>query len=478
MNVAGDGNDVWPWTASTVRDRFDCSKLDQWETVFEHMDRKGLALHVVTQETENDQLLDGGALGTQRKLYYRELVARFGHHLALVWNLGEENTNTDAQRKAFATHIRGLDAYDHPVVVHTYPGQQSSVYTPLLGFADLDGPSLQNGDKSTSHSATLSWINQSTAAGKPWFVSVDEIGPADVGVLPDSVDASHEAVREQVLWGNLMAGGAGVEWYFGYAYPHDDLDCEDWRSREAMWNQTRHALTFFQTQLPFWQMKSADGLTSSSSDYAFAQEGQTYAVFLPSGGTTNLDLGTCTGTYTVKWYDPRNGGALQNGSVTSIHGPGSVTIGSPPSSTSSDWVALIKLSVGDSNCGTGGGGGGSLAVQSFTLINADTDQPVAGHDPIADGATIDLSNVGTSNLNLRANTSPSTVGSVRFGLDANASYKTESAAPYALAGDTNGNYAAWSLALGAHTVTGTPYELSGAGGTAGTAKTIGFTIVQ
>ena len=52
------------------------------------------------------------------------------------------------------------------------------------------------------------------------------------------------------------------------------------------------------------------------------------------------------------------------------------------------------------------------------------------------------------------------------------------AAPYALAGDTNGNYAAWSLALGAHTVTGTPYELAGAGGTAGTAKTIGFTIVQ
>ncbi|MEZ5397230.1 MAG: hypothetical protein R2724_31245 [Bryobacterales bacterium] len=37
-----------------MRDRYDVSKLDQWEVVFRHMDRLGLMLHVVTQETEND----------------------------------------------------------------------------------------------------------------------------------------------------------------------------------------------------------------------------------------------------------------------------------------------------------------------------------------------------------------------------------------------------------------------------------------
>ncbi|MHC4178460.1 MAG: DUF5060 domain-containing protein, partial [Planctomycetota bacterium] len=63
MNVGGDGKDVWPWTSKDVRDRFDCSKLDQWEIVFSHMDRRGIMLHVITQETENDQLLDGGELG-------------------------------------------------------------------------------------------------------------------------------------------------------------------------------------------------------------------------------------------------------------------------------------------------------------------------------------------------------------------------------------------------------------------------------
>ncbi|MGH7199712.1 MAG: DUF5060 domain-containing protein, partial [Planctomycetaceae bacterium] len=116
MNVGGDGKDVWPWTAADVRDRFDCSKLDQWEIVFSHMDRLGIMLHVVTQEQENDQLLDGGELGTLRKLYYRELIARFGHHLAVTWNLGEENTNTPNQRKAFCRYLRETDPYDHPIV--------------------------------------------------------------------------------------------------------------------------------------------------------------------------------------------------------------------------------------------------------------------------------------------------------------------------------------------------------------------------
>ncbi|NJK84721.1 MAG: hypothetical protein HC906_00800 [Bacteroidales bacterium] len=89
MNVLGDGEDVWPWTDRNERYRFDCSKLDQWEVVFDHMESLGLMMHVVTQETENECLLDVGGLDVQRKLYYRELIARFSHHLAITWNLGE-----------------------------------------------------------------------------------------------------------------------------------------------------------------------------------------------------------------------------------------------------------------------------------------------------------------------------------------------------------------------------------------------------
>jgi hypothetical protein len=341
MNVGGDGRDVWPWTGEGERFRFDCSKLDQWEIVFEHMDRLGLILHVITQETENDQLLDGGALGPERRLYYRELIARFAHHPALVWNLGEENANTDEERKAFSRYIRDLDPYDHPIVVHTYPGQYDLVYKPLLGFAALEGPSLQIGRMDQTHAETLKWVERSAKDGRPWFVSLDEIGPANVGVVPDSDDPDHDEVRHHALWGNLMAGGAGCEWYFGYQHAHNDLNCEDWRSRDRMWDQTRYALEFFHRHLPFTEMSPGDDLTGSARDYCFAAPGRVYAIYLPGGETTDLDLGSSGGRYTVRWYNPRRGGDLQAGSVKSVQGPGRQQIGSPPSEPEKDWVALV-----------------------------------------------------------------------------------------------------------------------------------------
>lgn len=361
----GDGKDVWPWTSPEEKYRFDCSKLGQWEIVFSHMDKLGLMLHVVTQETENDQGLDGGDLGPQRRLYYRELIARFGHHLALVWNLGEENTNTTAQRKAFCRYIKQLDPYDHPIVCHTFPGKYDEVYEPLLGYAYFNGPSLQTND---THAQTIKWIDRSAEAGRQWFVCLDEIGPADTGVKPDKDDYWHDEVRTEHLWGHLMAGGAGIEWYFGYEWAHNDLNCEDWRNRDHLWDLTRYALDFFREYLPFTEMAHHDELTAAPDDYCFAKPAEIYAVYLPGGtwhgrpldpprrtrgrpghdathgleARATLDLGDSRATFTVQWYNPRTGGPLKSGVVTTITGPGAAAIGSPPNSPDKDWVALIR----------------------------------------------------------------------------------------------------------------------------------------
>ncbi len=340
MNVAGDGDDVWPWTSKTERHRFDCSKLDQWEIVFSHMERLGIMLHILTQETENDQLLDGGELGLERKLYYRELIARFGHHLALVWNLGEENTNTTQQLKAFCSYFQALDAYDHPIVVHTYPGQYEKVYAPLLGFGGLEGPSLQMGDMKQTHAETIRWIDKSSDAGRPWVVFLDEIGPSDSGVKPDADDPDHAEVRHHALWGGLMAGGAGVEWYFGYKFAHNDLNCEDWRSRDRMWDQTRHALEFFRRYLPFPEMKHADNLATAEGAFCLAKAGEVYAIYLPAGGTSAIQLDS--GRYEIRWYNPRTGGELQSGSVALADGPGVRPVGLPPADPDKDWVVLLR----------------------------------------------------------------------------------------------------------------------------------------
>jgi len=338
----GDGRDSWMWTDSTVRDRFDCSKLDQWEIVFTNMDQLGIMLHVVTQETENDRNLGGSpSLNPVRKLYYRELVARFSHHLAVLWNLGEENNTSDADRKVIARHIRDLDPYDHPITVHTKANRAPDCYNGILGDPSFEMTSIQ-ADLESYNSDAVVLRQRSAKAGRKWAICGDEQQPAREGVIPDADDPTHDKPRKYALWGNLMGGGAGVEWYFGSRFPHMDINCEDWRSRDIMWDQTRYALTFFRTYLPFWEMTPANHLTTTEDDYCFAQEGEVYAIYLKNGGSTELDLGANTGPFNVQWYNSRVGGDLVNGTIAKINGPGKVSIGKSKSDGEKDWVVLIR----------------------------------------------------------------------------------------------------------------------------------------
>lgn len=336
MNVRGDGKDVWPWTDAQERLRFDCSKLDQWEILLAHLDRLGMSQHIVTQEQENDQLLDGGELGDQRRLYYRELVARFAHHLAVVWNLGEENTNTTEQLKAFSRYLHEIDPYDNPVVVHTFPSKINEVYEPLLGYEFLEGASLQT-NKTRLH--TRKWIERSAAAGRPWFVCLDEIGPAKIGVKPDAVDYQHDEVVRDHLWPHFASGGAGVEWLFGYAHPHDDITLEDFRSRDHMWDLTRYAVEFFREHVPFAETQPNDSV-AGKDNFCLAKPGEVYVLYFPK--VESLEITIDSGNYEVRWFDPHTGGALKKGTVEHISGPGPVSIGLPPRNVDRDWVCLIR----------------------------------------------------------------------------------------------------------------------------------------
>jgi hypothetical protein len=363
-NVGGDGDNVWPMIAPDQRLRYDCSKLDQWHLVFQHAQAQGLMLHIKLQETENDSKtpasLDGGATGDQRRLYLRELVARFAHLPAIEWNIGEENDQTTEQQLAMMRHLAELDPYDHPIVIHTYPDQQDKVYPKLLGDrSPLAGTSLQNGWKST-HERTLHWIAASAAAGRPWVCANDEQGPASHGVPPDPGYAGFSGrtrdgydlhdIRRQVLWGNLIAGGAGVMYYFGYQLPQNDIVAEDFRSRDQSWSYGRIALELFHREsIPFHDMASADDMlhtdsTTGTQPHCLAQAGQIYLIYLPGGGPTSIDLASAAGEFELRWFDPRAGGALRSGDVTTLAGGGRRSLGSPPAqgAAGDDWVALLR----------------------------------------------------------------------------------------------------------------------------------------
>ncbi len=118
------------------------------------------------------------------------------------------------------------------------------------------------------------------------------------------------------------------------------------------------------------------------------------------------------------------------------------------------------------------------SITSLTLLNADTGQPIAGFNPMAAGATLNFAALGTMDLNIRANTSPATVGSVGYNYDGNATYHIENSAPYDLGGDNNNVPDVWTPTLGTHTLIVTPYTGANLTGTAGTPLTETFTVTN
>ena len=372
-NAGGDGDNVWPH-ASAPQDspaaklRMDVSKLDQWQIVFDHAQAKGLYLHFKLQEQENDDdrigpearkgevpaAMDGGRLGPERKLYLRESIARFGYQLALNWNLGEENTQSPEEQRDMAKFIRDTDPYRHHIVVHTFPPWQDRVYRKLIGEQSvLTGASLQmHWDQ--VHQRTLQWRNESGKTGRKWIVANDEQGSAAHGVPPDdgyqgfagkdrqgkSIHNMHD-IRKRTLWGNLLAGGAGVEYYFGYQLAENDLVAEDFRSRDKSWDYCRIALAFFrENRIPFWQM---EGSASDTGKFLFTKKGEIYLLYLPTGGAGSLDLSGVGGNFSIRWFNPRIGGALQKGALLSVRGgASSVDLGAPPEGPTEDWLVVVR----------------------------------------------------------------------------------------------------------------------------------------
>lgn len=381
-NVSGDGDNVWPFVEPESKLHYDCSKLDQWGIVFDHSTAKGLYLHFKMQEQEVDDnrfgmerkdrvipaSLDGGKLGPERKLYCRELIARFGHHLALNWNIGEENTQSTDEIRDMVKYLHDTDPYKSPIVLHTFPPQHDEVYRPLLGDQSLlTGVSMQAGWKQ-SHQRTLQWRRESAAAGRPWVVAHDEQGPASLGVPPDpgykgydgvaseknpggaigegyfaSAPYTMHDIRKELLWGHYLAGGAGVEYYFGYELPENDLNCEDFRARDKSWDYCRIALEFFHdNSIPFWEMKNVNALIGNTKDdsskYCLAKEGELYLIYLPGGGETEIDLAAASGEFSVAWFDPREGGALED-SGTTLNGGSKGNVKAPDTR---DWLAVLR----------------------------------------------------------------------------------------------------------------------------------------
>jgi hypothetical protein len=383
-NTSGDDRNVFPhllavsateyeamervdqWRKGVVQDRFDISKLAQWQRAFAYADSLGLHLNIKLQEQENDRLMDDGAHGRTRKIYLREMIARFGHYLAVTWNMGEENSQRPAELALSSFYIDALDAYNRPIVLHTFPNQKER-YRPYLGEASaINGLSLQS-NLIPARDEMARWRMESDLARRSWVLSWDEQGPAKGGIgvdeeypvakLPSKRQeiVARNTARREVIWNALTSGANGGEAYYGYQTGCTDLDCQDHRTRANLWKDAAVALDFFRKHIGSsgLSMRNFDELTQrDDNDYVFADPGRAYVIYKTQKPVA-LQMPGMEGRFTVVWYDAINGGALQKGSLAEFAlNPGfdAITIdpvpmaqiGDPPKEGSGEWVALVK----------------------------------------------------------------------------------------------------------------------------------------
>lgn len=345
LNLGGDGQETYPFLSPAGgranNTHYDVSKLHQWHQVLEHAQTQGVAVQFVLAETEpgNENWLDNGDFGVERKLYFRELVARYGYLLARKWNLSEENDFNLGQLREMAGYLRTLDWNGLYLAVHTHTNYFGQ-YENLVGDQRFTATSIQY-QPNNAGEFVETWRANSAAAGQPWVLDMDE----NVGGL---TDGNVDDLRKRVLYDVYFSGGQ-IEWYAGY---HDlplggDMRLEDFRTREAMWQYMWHARRFMQENLPFWEMRPADNLvTREAADYGgaevFAKPGRIYAIYLPNataGG--QLDLRGAPGAYRLRWFNPRTGafaGAAVEGAAGRV-----INLGQPPTAAGEDWVILVTI---------------------------------------------------------------------------------------------------------------------------------------
>jgi hypothetical protein len=374
MNLGGDGKNTHPFASTSSDLVYDVSKLDQWGIVFDHAQKNGILLHVVLNEAEaaNRNRLDGGTLGTERKLFYRELAARFGHLNGLMWNICEEGIGSfepATTMKSFADYVRSVDPYDHPIGVHNWIKEDGidAVFADFYGHPSIDYLSIQYRSSYTRadypeprYPNLLGDLRTATAsAGKPLALMGDELEmtrPSDDESYSTGVVAQGgmQWQRKGQLWQWYLGGGAGVEYILTTT-----LDTHDFRQYEPLWRYTRHAQNFMD-QIPFGDMTPSHKLLRGESTYhkkkpqisgvVLAKPGEVYAIYLPdgsnddnNGGPPDLDLRDYDGvSFELKWYSPRHGQFV--GDAVHLKGGNWASVGYTPSGihNADDWAAVVR----------------------------------------------------------------------------------------------------------------------------------------
>lgn len=345
MNIGGDGDNVYPYVSKTDLTHFDLAKLETWNQTFDYAQKSGVHLQFVLNEGEytNKIVLGANNFTLERKLFYREMIARFAYVNAITWNLCEEHDGHQLVLqpefiRLWADYIESLDAFNHPVTVHNWA---EDGWNPYYGDKRFAAISYQYRPTSeTFNGKVIELKANAKSAGLEVVINIDETHFSlpydnDTCVSPNNtwvIDCGFTAVRKQMIYPVLFAGG-NIELILKGV-----LDLEDFSEYEPLWDYMWYARKVLE-DLEFWKMVSHNELIGgiSGKELCFT-DNHDYAIYLPCGSNSSLAVAAGR-VFTLKWYDPRTGAYVKEYTVTAGQG---LDIGAPPYNNGEDWVVVLR----------------------------------------------------------------------------------------------------------------------------------------
>lgn len=484
----GDARSVYPWITppahdSGARDVYSCAKLDQWNIVLSHANQRGVIPMILFRENENWGSLgfsafpsSGGdefSLGVLEKVYMREIAARFGHLLAIIWCICEETGGTDFTMSgkdqdyliAQADWLHGVDGYGNLTVTHNISTQEAETYgfSAIRARSTYDGIAYINGSGSLTPQQVLeTYRTQSEGDGRKWVIWNAET--FNNPLLPDSQDSSHINLRTLDIWPTLIGGGAGCTPLFGAS--GEDVTTETFATRNNGWLQLNLARQIMKFYLPDLAAGIPNNALVSgvSGALCLSNPGEWYVVYLPAGGTPSLNLTGETGTWRRRWFNPR---AVADASAElGISGGGTVSLGaSPTSGAGNDWVAIVSKP------------SSAPSIRGLMLWDVANNVPLGF---MYEGMVLDLSAspAPPAQLAWLAVCDPGIVGSVQFADFDGLGVQTEGTPPYfGPSGDVSAVPVGWVVSAGSWQIMVTAYDGPNATGNAGTPFVLNFSVV-
>ncbi|MGC2402710.1 MAG: DUF4038 domain-containing protein [Acidobacteriaceae bacterium] len=319
--------------------RFYVSYWQKFDRMVKYARERDMIISVVFDMGDNAVHPVAGSEDEHRFIQYA--VERYAAFSNVTWDLGDDLDHYRDEKWAHETGtlVEQWDPYHHLATSHPTQDVHQDRASSWFGFT-----SYQDWTRD-QHRLMLESRKLQEAAGRIIPQTNEEYGyedhyPGWAAPGSDSAD-----VLRRTAWDIYMAGGyqtagesarrgtnvwpdTGGGWMSGRG---DDT--------QSMFVGYGHIVEFF-SSFAWWKTNPHDELVNNGN-YCLADVGKTYAIYLPRGGKTTVQLGP--GTYRAEWFDANSGRRIP---VTEdVMGP-SWTSGDPPDDSqfraTHDWALLLQ----------------------------------------------------------------------------------------------------------------------------------------